>query len=674
MANETTQPETIQEKGQDLALYVADIFQEFKNGRREYEIKGEEWWYNFLSQYQSNKTWKTKEGEGNRSRLFIKLTQQKCYTAHAKIMDALGADVPFEMEALENLDYNQIPREAVEAAAQFRKNYISDYLKYIKFFDTLDDGALDATVFPAAIIKGPIMVVDRQPVAKRRMIGGIPAEQLDPRISPYMVVVENVEKYVCETVPFWDYYVDVNSKTTKKSIGEIHYKRILPQEFRDLANDPGYDREQMTLAIADIDNLKSSMPEGDNDKTIKQLGEKFNGFEPIKDNKIGICEFWGLVKAKSLREYGADVPENIGDDEDVEGCIVTCTSGREFVIKAQYNFYGYRPFMVFGVKKIPNSVYKNSIAGLIDDSQSMINSGARLYVDGKALSGNGCLAILEDKINWQKTGDAKIYPRKTFYLKGNTNVNEAIQNITFPDTTMGIREMIEFFLRIADEESGIPKYSQGDASQTYLNKTATGMSMLMGAANVNLKPFLKNIDDNVIEPLIERYDALFTMLGKYPPEFNLPLKITATGTISMMARELIVENMMKLLSVTQNPQDALIIRRREILKAIADKLGLSKFVKSEQEIQQIERMMAERQAAQPIQAEGKVDADKIFDKLMPSEQAQILASIGVKPDPRRLGGMTPQVTGQPMPIPGGFHQMEDGSVMADEAMPYQEGQ
>lgn len=673
MANENPQPEAVQEKGQDLALYVSDLFQEFKNGRREYEIKGEEWWYNFLSQYQANKTWRTKEGEGNRSRLFIKLTQQKCYTAHAKVMDALGADVPFEMEALENLDYNQIPRQAIEAAAQWRKNYISDYLKYIKFFDTLDDAALDATIFPAAIIKGPIMVKERQPVVKRRMIGGIPAEQLDPTIPAFMVVNEPVEKYVFETVPFWDYYVDVNAKNTKKSIGEIHYKRLLPQEFRDLKDDPGYDADQMALAIASIDSLKSSMPEGDNDKTAQQLGEKFNGFESVKDNKIGLCEYWGLVSAKALRDYGAQVPENIGDDEDVEGCVVTCTSGREFVIKAQYNFYGYRPFMVFGVKKIPNSVYKNSIAGLIDDSQSMVNSGARLYVDGKALSGNGCLAIHEDKINWQKTGNAKIYPGKTYYLKGNVNVNEAIQNLVFPDTTLGIREMIEFFLRMSDEESGIPKYSQGDVGENFLNKTATGMSMLMGAANVNLKPFLKNIDDNVIEPVVERLDALFSMLGKYPPEVNLPLKITATGTISMIARELIVENMMKFLSITQNPQDGLIVRRREILKAIGEKLGLAKFVKSEAEIQQIERMMAERQAAQPIQAEGKVDADKIFDKLLPTEQAQILASIGVKPDPRRLGGLTPMVTDQPMPMGGGFHQMPDGGIMPDAGMPYQEG-
>jgi len=671
MENENSN-EVIQEKGTDLATYVSDLFQEFKNGRREYETKAEEWWNNFLSQYQAHKNWKIKEGEKGRSRLFIKLTQQKCYTAHAKVMDALGSDVPFELEALENLDYNQIPREAVEAAAQFRKNYISDYLKHIKFFDTLDDSALDATIFPAAIMKGPIMIVESQTVVKRRMIGGIPAEQIDPSIPPYMMVVEPVEKYIFETVPFWDYYVDVNAKNCKRSVGEIHYKRLLPQEFRDLANDPGYDAEQMKLAVAAIDNLKSSMPDSDNDKTQSQLGDKFMGYEPIKDNKIPVLEFWGLVRADKLRAYGADVPENIKDEEDVEACVVSVIAGQQFVIKAQYNFYGYRPFMVFGVKKIPNSVYKNSIAGLIDDSQSMINSGARLYVDGKALSGSGCLAVKEQNINWQKTGDAKIYPRKTFYLKGNATVQDTISNITFADTTMGIREMIEFFLRIADEESGIPKYSQGADQASYLNKTATGMSMIMGAANVNLKPFLKNIDDNVIEPVIERLDALFSMLGKYPPQFNLPLKVTATGTISMMARELIVENMIKLLQLTQNPQDNLIIRRREILKAMAEKLGLAKFVKSEQEIQQIEKMMSERQAQQPIQSEGKVDVDKIFDKLTPIEQAQVLQSIGLKPDPRRMVGMSAPQTEQPTPAGPGIHQMPDGGVIPDEMMAAQQ--
>jgi hypothetical protein len=140
----------------------------------------------------------------------------------------------------------------------------------------------------------------------------------------------------------------------------------------------------------------------------------------------------------------------------------------------------------------------------------------------------------------------------------------------------------------------------------------------------------------------------------------------------MMARELIVENMIKLLQLTQNPQDNLIIRRREILKSMADKLGLSKFVKSEQEIQQVEKMMAERQAQQPIQADGKVDVDKIFDKLTPVEQAQVLQSIGLRPDPRRMVGMSAPQTGQPMPAGPGMTQGADGAVMPNEMMAAQQ--
>ncbi|MFA5027044.1 MAG: hypothetical protein WC713_04160 [Candidatus Methylomirabilota bacterium] len=1001
---EEQQIEKVEKDSTGISTYVTDLFQEFRNGRRPYEDKAEEWWNNFLSQYQSTKVWRNKEGEGKRSRIFIKVTQQKCYTAHAKVMDALGSDIPFELGALENLSYGEIPPEAIEEAARFRRNYIADYLKYIKFFDTLDDSVLDATIFPAAIIKGPILVTDKQPVVQRRMIAGIPAEQLDATMSPFMVTIESVEKYIFETVPFWDYYVDVNSKNTRKSIGEIQYKRMLPQEFRELKDDPGYDQDQMALAIANIDLLKNDFPDMDKDKTAKQAGDKFMGFEVIKDSKIPVIEFHGLIRADLLRAFGSDVPENISDSEDCEACIAMVDDGTGTVIKARYNYYGYRPFMVFGVKKIPNSVYKNSIAGLMDDSQSMINSGARLFIDGKALAGNGCIAVHDDKINWPKTGAATFYPGKTYYLKGNASIRDAIENLTFQDVTLGIKDMVQMFMQIADEETGIPKYSQGDGNaSSYLNKmldintpvpmangsykllsdivdgdmilgsdglptrvvsahkihlplkayrikfnsgeeivaggehlwsvmtttgapsikntdtlfglkgkwfiprvhrpmfssnerlpldpyllglwlgdghsyssrittsdpeiveyikewsyrngggvsidkiqnsgkaltysirgkekernpatgqyqlnsetlfgrlrnmglmrrsedkitkpgkhipseylkasyqdrlellrglmdtdgchhsnnlsifiqkegrlvndvvklieslggwprvhevhperaenswakpgvkyyqihfsifdnpfklkkkadkwrpmirkvdknkivsiepteickmrcltvdakdglfcvgerftvthnTATGISMIMGAANVNLKPFLKNIDDNVIEPVVERLDALFSMLGKYPPQMNLPLKISATGTISMMARELIVENMIKLLQITQNPQDSMILRRRELLLAMAEKLGLSKFVKSEQEIQKIEQMMAERQASQPIQAEGGVAVDKLFPSLTPFEQAQILKSVGLQPDPRRMQGMVPEQIAPP---------------------------
>lgn len=661
-----------------LSTYVMDLFQEFKNSRRPFEDKATEWWNNFLSQYQIEKRWRTKEGEGNRSRIFIKVTQQKCYTAHAKTMDAVGAEIPFDFEPLDNLNYADIPPEVVTATIQFRKKYIADYLKFIKAIDTIDDVVLSATIMPAAIIKGPIRIVERQAVVKRRMIMGMPAEQVSPDFPPYMIVMEPVEKFIFEEVPFWDYYVDCNVKKTKQSIGEIHYKRMSKQEFRDLMDDPGYDVAQMKEAIRSIDNLSSSLPDMDNDKIQEQLGDKFNGFEAIKDNKIPVVEFQGLVPVSKLREFGGPqaVPENIQDHEDVEAIVTVVAAGNNPVIKAQFNYFGYRQFMVVGVKKIPNTVYKNSTAGLMDDSQSVINSSTRILIDNKALSGNGCLWVNKDKIDWTKTGNAEVYPRKTFFGKGGATAAESISSITFPDVSLGLKDLMQMFMQIADEETGIPKYSQGDMSGgNFLNKTATGISMIMGAANVNLKPFLRNLDESVFEPMVERLDALFSMLGKYPAQFNIPLKVHATGTISLIARELIVENAIKLLQITSNPQDATIVKRRELIKDIAEKLGLSKFTNNEQEMQRIEMMMMQQQAK--MQAEPKVDVDKLFPYMSRIEQAQVLESIGIQPDPNYVppppaapaGGKAPQASAPQQMPPPGMHQMPDGSMMADSQMP-----
>lgn len=623
--------ETYADKNLAICTYVNDIFQEFKSAREPYETKAEEWWNNFLSQYQSTKNWRIKEGEDNRSRIFLKLTQQKCYTAHAKVMDALGQDVPFNFEPLKDIDYSPMPPEVVKAAVDYRRRYISEYLKFIKFFDTLDDIVLSATVMPCAILKGPIMISDKQPVVRRRTIAGIPAEMMDSQLSPFSVTEEKIDKYIFEEVPFWDYYVDTNVRNRKRSIGEIHYKRMLKQEFRDLMDDPGYDRQQMKLAIENIENLANANNMTEDNKTGKQLGDKYEGEKPIKDNRIPVLEFQGLCPAKMIREYGSEVPENIGDEEDVEAIITI--ANETACIKAKFNYFGYRQFMVVGVKKIPNSVYSNSTAGLIDDSQSMVNSAARMMIDNKALSGNQCLGVNSDKIDWARTKNMKFYPRKVFYMKGGANINDVIKTLTFPDVTMGLRELVELFLRIADEESGIPKYSQGADSGSYLNKTATGISMIMGAANVNLKPFLKNIDDCIIEPVVERLDALFSMLGKYMPAANIPLKINATGTISLIAKELIVENLLKLMQITQNPQDALFIRRPEMIKEIADKLNLSDFVKNENEIRQIEQMLMAKSQQNPLEMQGRVDIDRMYPLLSRHEQVQILASIGIKPDP-----------------------------------------
>lgn len=625
---------------EEISNHVKDVFQEFKTGRQPYEEKAEEWWNNFLSKYQPSKTWRTKEGDDGRSRIFIKMTQLKCYTAQAKVMDAMGPNLPFNLEPLKHLDY-QLPGANLSKIAEARKKMLVDYLKYNKFMDVLDNVVLSSTIFPCGIMKGPILVRDKQIVVSRRMIGGVPAEMISPGVNPFEVTEQFVDKYIFEEVPWWNYYVDVNAKDPESSIAECHYKRMLKQQFRELYGLPGYHPEAMKRAIEDIARLAESDPTED-DLTYLQLADDYMGKGSIKDRKVPVLEYQGLVSAGALRKFNAKVPSNIKDEEMVEAIISVAGCGD--IIRAQYNFFGARQFMSLRWRKIPNSVYGYGPAGLMDDSQAMINSAARMIIDNKALSGNGLVVLNPDKINWGKTKNMKIYPRKTVYTKGTVNSpKEAIDSITFPDVTMGLREMMEMFVRFADEETAIPKYSQGEAQSSFLNKTAAGMSMIMGAANVNLKPVMKNIDDFIIEKAVERLDKVLSVTGVYPPEINVPLKITATGTVSLIARELIVEQMMKLLSLTQNPQDNLLIKRKELIRSVAEKLELGEFVKTDEEVQQIEAMMA--QQPPPFEQKGRVDIDKLYPMMSRNEQAQILEKMGIKPDPAYPGGLNVQTAG-----------------------------
>ena len=270
--------------GNEIASYCRGLFQEFKTARLPYEAKAQEWWDNFNSRYAPVKNWRIKEGEDNRSRVFVKITQLKCYTAQAKVMDALGAELPFNLEPLKTLNYGLDPK-AITAICDQRKKYLADYVKYNKFMDALDDAVLDSTIFPCGVMKGPIMVRVKQLSVRPRMIGGMPAQTYNPGMNPYETVEEMTDKYIFENVPWWDYYVDPNAKTIADSIAEMHFKRMLPGQFQMLNGLPGYHPEAMREAINNIE-LLATQGDRDDDKLLLQLADNFMGDSGEKDKKI----------------------------------------------------------------------------------------------------------------------------------------------------------------------------------------------------------------------------------------------------------------------------------------------------------------------------------------------------------------------------------------------------
>jgi hypothetical protein len=610
--------------GCPLSSYINSLFEEFKSSKKPFEDIAEECWYNFLGQYQSNLNWRTKEGEGNRSRIFIKITTLKCHTAHAKIVDAIGHKVPFALDCVQDIDYSQIPKEKLKEIIFKRSEILAKNLDAIKFRDVLDTAILTDAIFGLSTLKGPILTTVKKTVMRERNLMGMSADQVDPGLRRFDMEFVNEPVFVIDHVPWWEYYVDANAKSPKDSVGEIQFKRMLPGDFLQLADTPGYNSEAIKWVA---ETAVNSVPAEEEKKYI-QLGDNYTGTGGMKDSRISVLEYQGWAKVGMLRDAGAEIPEGM-DDESMTECMVVL-AGDGTVIKAAVNLLGMRLFHSCPYKKRPHSIYGSGVAELMRDSQKMINSSARMIIDNKALSGNGMVEVNLARLDTRRTPDLSVYPRKVWYSKGDGAV-PAVRSIAFPDTTMGLRELLELFVRFADEETGIPKYTSGE-QDSFMNKTASGISMLMGQANVGFKTVMRNIDDFWIEPIVEAFDKIYMALGMYPQDTMIPLKVSASGTQSIIAREIVIENIMKLLQITANPQDAMFLKRPEAIREVASRLDLRDYVKSEEEINQILAMLNEQgNKAADERMRETVDMDRLYPFLTRAEQEQVLAKLGVQP-------------------------------------------
>ena len=632
--NATYKPDGSLNDNGEIAKHVLDIFEAFKTSRYPYEEKWRECQLNYLGQYQENTKWRKHEGNGRRSRIFVKLTTLKCNTAHSRIVDSFLSgrkNLPFDAEAVSAEEAGINPDAAAKMVRAF-KQQLENHFKLINLPDKINSGVLELAILGTSVLKGPIIEARSKTVVSRRTVAGIPVNELDQGMNPWQMDTQTEPVPVVDHIPLWEYYVDANAKSTADSIGEIHFQRMLPAQFMKLAQGGGYNRTAVKTA-----KLRASSVDP-NDKRRDMMGDNWTGEQGVKDKKIPVLEYWGLVPAGMLRGYGlTDIPAGLDDDDSLESLVVLAADG--IVIKCCLNPLGFRPFYVCPYKKIPHQIYGEGVAGLMRDSQKMINSATRMLIDNKALSGNGIIGMVWNKIDWKRTGTAEIYPGKTFYFKDGTNVNEALGQISFNDITNGLRELIELFERFSDEETGIPKYTTGD-SGSFLNKTASGMSMLMTASNVNLKSVMQSIDDFWIEKLVEGFYQWFMEMGGDHSN-KIPLKIKATGADSLMAKEMKLENLLKAKQVTNGQPAALFIDDAKFWKEVFNILEIPDVMRPDDQIQMIIEE-AGKQANQGKDLRELIRIDAIFAMLSGKEQAQILLEMGIEPDPER-SGITPQI-------------------------------
>ena len=366
-----------------------------------------------------------------------------------------------------------------------------------------------------------------------------------------------------EFVSIWDFYPDPNARNMDECEFVIQRHRVNRHQFLDLINRPYFSKEKIEECLADGPAYQKLSWEQNIDLEGSSTGD-------IEKNRYEILEYWGTIDAMTAKEQGLTIDPDIADTTEVQVNVWMC---KNKVIRIVENpFKPFRiPYQSFPYEKNPYNFFGIGVPENMDDAQQIMNGHARMAIDNLALAGNLVFDIDESAL--VNNQSMEVYPGKIFKRQAGVP-GQAIYGIKFPNTATENMQMFDKFRQLADESTGIPSYSHGQTGVQSMTRTASGMSMLMGAASLNIKTVIKNIDDHLIKPLGESmfqwnmqfYEGELPIIGDF--------EVKATGSSSLMRKEVRSQRLTMFLQTIQNPQIAPFVRISEVIKELAYSLDL----------------------------------------------------------------------------------------------------
>ena len=232
----------------------------------------------------------------------------------------------------------------------------------------------------------------------------------------------------------------------------------------------------------------------------------------------------------------------------------------------------------------------------MEDTQAVMNGHARMAIDNLKLAGNLVFDI--DETLLVPGQSMKIFAGKIFRRQSG-QPGQAVHGIKFPSTATDNMLFFDKFRQLADEETGIPSFSHGQTGVTGTTRTASGMSMLFGAAALSVKTVVKNVDDFILRPLGEALFHWNMQFDNENIEIRGDLEIRARGVSSLLQKEVRSQRLLTLGQVAANPLIAPFLKWDKWLSEVAEELEIDpeKFVNSPEEAALFAAMLAKQSEA-----------------------------------------------------------------------------
>jgi len=437
----------------------------------------------------------------------------------------------------------QITFEPAMIAAKKMEKKIHDQLEESNANKHLRAAAFECSLFGTGIMKGPFAIDKEYPRWND-------AGDYDPLIKTVPLV---------SSVSVWNFYPDPDAQNMDEAEYAIERHKMSRSEVRKLINRPFFRKNEIETALSYGPSY------------IKEWWEQVmeDGANNSTPERYEVLEFWGNMDREILERHNVAIPKELKTKDQISVNIWTC-NGR--VLRLVMNPFTPTiiPFYAVPYEINPYSLWGVGIAENMDDTQTLMNGFMRMAVDNAALSGN--LLIELDETNLVPGQDLEVYPGKVFRRQGGAP-GQAIFGTKFPNVSNENMQMFDKARVLADESTGFPSFAHGQTGISGVGRTASGISMLMSAANGSIRTVVKNIDDYLLAPL-GRALFSFNMQFDFDPEIKGDLEVKAAGTESLMANEVRSQRLMQFLGVVQNPVLAPFARMDYIVREIAKSMDL----------------------------------------------------------------------------------------------------
>lgn len=438
--------------------------------------------------------------------------------------------------------------EEAKKRAKAMESVIDDQLVESNYPARCRDAIDDETKLGSCVLKGPIL----NGKSKRYW-------DVDENGNATLLTDEDPAPKARRVNP-WHFFPD----PTAESMEDCGYtfERHLPNKkmLRKLAREIGFDMEVVAALLKE--GPRASGPSGSSDLSfMAELRSMESGqnsgdtVDALKDRYL-VWEYHGPLEVEQV----ADLVRMMGRAEDadalVEGGMIEVPMVRVFfcgsqLLKIDEDYLLDSCASVYSVGTFEKGdacvLGGIGVPRLMRNEQQMLNSAVRMMLDNAALAVGPQIIVDKEQIA-PENGKWQLTPRKVWQwivTAGVTRREKPFEAIDIPMNQEMLAAIVQLAVKFTDEAVAMPLIAQGEMG-SHVTKTSSGMSMLFNSANVVFRRVVKNWDDDISAPLIQRFYE-FNMQFSPRDDIKGDMRVQARGTSVLLVREMQAEQLMAII-------------------------------------------------------------------------------------------------------------------------------